>query len=208
MLHRSFKGEQKLKGRDMEGWALTLGSGNADATTDLVPLRKGGELPDLSDLTGNKVNRDLVGLDPGDRVAARITLLSGSVVRMAHESKWEIKRRVFPLAHQVTWQMKVETPVLTWEPLYGKSRADDKLPQTLEELEPEDDLGYKLRIFHVTEEALPPRGGVLRPAEMRAHYRAFYPLLEVDDPAPELLPRIRERQVVEVNCGAAQAKVG
>jgi hypothetical protein len=40
---------------------------------------------------------------------------------------------------------------------------------------------------------------------MRAHYRAFYPLLGEDYPADGLLPRMTSRSIVEVNCAGGKA---
>jgi hypothetical protein len=208
MLHHGFEGGEKLKGRDMEGWALTIGRENApaDAWTDLLPPRDAvsdGELPDLSKITGKPVHPALLGKKPNSKVAARITLRSGRVTRITSEAKWKIDRDEFALAHQVTWEMDARS-VLSWEGLNGKPDGDPKPLEKLEDLEPEDDLGYKLRIFHVTEDALPPRGGMLHPAEMRAHFGAFYPLVGEDFPKDALLPRMISRSSVEVNCGAAK----
>jgi hypothetical protein len=209
MLHHSFeKEEEKLLGRPMEGWALILGPEQASADLTLLPPQgasQGGALPNLSELTGKKVPRALVGPEPGDRVAARITLRSGRVTRMASEATWEIGGHPFPLAHQVTWQMSDVDHALEWQGLNGRPNTEPKPLETLQDLEPEDDLGYKLRIFHVTREGLPPKGGILKPEVMRAHYRAFYPLLGENDPGDDLLPRIKGKHIHQVNCGGGQA---
>jgi len=216
MLHHSFEGktdekEDRLYGRGMEGWALTLGPDNASADTSLLPPQgalPGGVLPDLSKITGRTLDPGLVGMNPGAGVAARITLRSGKVTRMASESTWAIGNDTIALAHQVTWRMWDVEPELKWEPLGGRPQTQT-YPRpplaTLDELEPEDDLDYRLRIFHVTDDALPPRGGTLKPSEMRSHFRGFYPLLGVNDPVDELLPRILEKQIVEVNCTGGRA---
>jgi hypothetical protein len=96
-------------------------------------------------------------------------------------------------------------PVLEWDRLAGRPDDVRRPLASLEELEPDDDLGYRLRIFHVTEDALPPRGGTLSPSTMRAHFRAFFPLLGLAEPTDDLLPRIAEKHIVEVNCTGAQA---
>jgi len=211
MLHHSFAEPGNLTGRDMEGWALTLGPEDASADTSLRPSWEADqdpELPDLSRLTGgNTVHPALLGTYPGDNVAARITLRSGGILRMASEGTWEIGGQDFALAHQVTWRMEIDDE-LKWEGLNDKSDDDPKPLERLADLEPEDDLVYKLRIFHVTEDALPPRGGTLHPAVMRAHYRAFYPLLGEDYPADDLLPRMKSTSIVEVNCGAGRGTPG
>ncbi|HEV7588509.1 MAG TPA: hypothetical protein VGO40_10375, partial [Longimicrobium sp.] len=152
MLHHSFEGTEKLMGRGMEGWALILGADHASADTTLVPpagTPQGGVLPNLSKITGKTVHPALLGRTPGDLVAARITLRSGGVVRLASEATWVIDGREYALAHQVTWKMEADN-LLKWEGLNGKADGDPKPLEKLEELEPEDDLRYKLRIFHVT----------------------------------------------------------
>jgi hypothetical protein len=209
MLHHGFDGDERLKGRSMDGWALTLGSADEPLNSDLVApagAPRPAALPNLSDITGNPVRRALLGPNPGPRVAARITLYSGKVSRMASEARWEIDGKGFPIAHQVTWKLEVDPGTeLTWERLNGGAQADARPPLAkLKDLEPEDDLGYKLRIFHVTEKALPPRGGTLKPSEMRAHYSTFYPLVGEDYPPDKLLPRITEKHIDRVNCGSGQ----
>lgn len=239
MLHRSFKGDEKLRGRPLEGWALTLGpetpspsavrtlgpkvpsagrtppSKTAPASRTLVShgdRDSEGELPDLSDITGRTVDPALLGLNPGSRVAARITLRTGRATRLAYESTWRIENdathitRDIRIAHQVTWRMEHVDPTLIWSRLSGRSNGDYAPLESLNALEPEDDLSYRLRIFHVTEDALPPRGGILKPAEMRQHYRAFYSLLGENHPADGLLPRITEKHILDVNCGGAMAQ--
>ncbi len=210
MLHHSFEEEERRKGRDMEGWALSLGAKNDrwDPVEALAPVDpEKAALPDLSAIDDRlRVDPSLLGPDPGSRVAARITLYSGKAHRMAAEARWKIGETELPLAHQVTWKLEVDPRAgLTWERL--KDRADARPPlETLKDLEPEDDhLGYKLRIFHVTEKALPPRGGTLKPREMREHYRAFYPLLGEHYPPDRLLPRLIEKHIDRVNCGSGQA---
>jgi hypothetical protein len=228
MLHHGFEGQEKLTGRCMEGWALTLGPEHASADTSLRPrwdadqdpvrpawdADQGAVLPDLSELTGGRtVHRSLLGKVPEDRVAARITLRSGGVARMASEATWEIGGKDFALAHQVTWTMDIDDE-LRWEGLNDRPDDHPKPLEKLEDLEPEDDgkpdddVLYRLRIFHVTEDALPPRGGTLHPAVMRAHYRAFYPLLGEDYPGDELLPRMKSTAVLEVNCAAGSGRPG
>jgi hypothetical protein len=228
MLHHSFEGQEKLTGRCMEGWALTLGPRHASADTSLLPKSDadhdrvrpvsgadhGAVLPDLSELTRDgRVRRALLGKEPENRVAARITLRSGGITRMASEATWEMGGRDFALAHQVTWTMDIDDE-LKWEGLDDKPDDHPKPLRKLEELEPEDDgkpeddVLYRLRIFHVTEDALPPRGGTLHPAVMRAHYRSFYALLGDNDPDDKLLPRMKSTAVVEVNCGAGSARPG
>lgn len=218
MLHKSFPGDEKQLGRGMEGWALTLGPEEATADTSLrLPPAafQGGELPDLSEVTeevtGIKkmVDRELLGLNPGPYVAARITLRSGGVSRMASEATWRLGDRDYALAHQVTWRMSDVSHQPTWERLNGQpgvAPPPSPLP-TLNDLEPEDDFGIKLRIFHVTPEALPPKVGTLSPEVMQAHYRAHYVLLDENDPEPEQLPRIKGSHIEQVNCGAGQAPV-
>src|ERR1041384_7267906 len=110
MMQRGFAGETaKSVGLGMEGWALALGPANASADTTLAPrdAASKGQLPNLTELAGGdkKVDAALVGLEPGDRVAARITLRSGWVTRLDSEATWEIAGQSFALAHQVTWWM-------------------------------------------------------------------------------------------------------
>lgn len=221
MFHKSFKGEnakgekEQDKGRDMEGWALTLGpeEASADTSLNLPPgAFKGGELPNLSDITKEvtgiekMVDRALVGPNPGAGVAARITLRSGGISRMASEATWRLGNRDYALAHQVIWRMSDVGHQPTWERLDGTPQTDPPLA-TLKGLEPEDDFGVKLKIYHVTDEALPPTVGTLDPAVMREHYRAHYLLLGENDPADPLLPSIKGNHIEQVNCGAGQAPV-
>jgi hypothetical protein len=218
MLHKSFKSNEneKTKGRALEGWALTLGPEDASADTNLVHngTTPGGVLPDLSEITEavlgmrKTISPDLLTAVPGDGVGARITLRSGGVTRMASEAVWEIGGKEVALAHQVTWRMSDVDHVLNWTGLNGKPDTDPKPLDTLKSLEPEDDLGYKLRIFHVTDAALPPKGGILEPAVMREHFRAFYPLLGVEVQDGRLLPSIKSKLINQVNCGAVQAGAG
>jgi hypothetical protein len=210
ILHPSVKEVEKGKGLDIEGWALTLGPAQGNAETTLTPPKgkpRGGTLPDLSSLTNNqRVASALVGPAPGTAVAARITLRSGGVTSLASEAEWEIEGRKFALAHQVTWTMSDGGAGLQWARLYGPPDINPPL-NSLDELEPENDLSYKLRIFHVTDDALPPRGGILQPAVMREHYRALYPLLGITNPASTLLPRMVSSGVVDVNCAGGKAKL-
>lgn len=219
IIHKSFPGDQNQVGRGMEGWALTLGPDEASAERDLVPppgAFQGGELPDLTEITkegpddpGKTVDRALVGLNPGNKVAARITLRSGRVARILSEARWRIGTRDYALAHHVTWRMSDVGEKLDWARLDVEPGAD--LPEeplaNLNELTPEADLGYKLEIFHVTRDALPPKGGILAPAVMREHFRAFYPLIGEGAPGPNLLPTIKGFQINQVNCGSGQAKL-
>jgi len=217
VLHKSFPEKENVLGRGMEGWALTLGTRDAktntfaapDANTDLSPPAgaiNSGVLPDLTSLTSaaNTVAPGLRGDSPGNLVAARITLRSGKVTRIDSEATWEIKRTEFPLAHRVTWEMPGDDVMVEWRGLNNTTPATRPF-DTLDTLEPEDDLGYKLRVFHVTEDALPPKGGTLKPSVMREHYRAFFPLIGINAPGDELLPRISEKHIDQVNCGAGQA---
>jgi hypothetical protein len=217
MFQKSFtNGNEQLKGRDLAGWALTLGPDEASADTSLsLPpgAFKGGELPNLGKVTeevkGIKamVDRALVGPDPGPGVAARITLRSGGISRMASEATWRLGTRDYALAHQVVWRMSDVGQQPTWERLNAPPQAAQVEPplQTLNGLEPEDDFGVKLRIYHVTDEALPPTVGILSPAVMQEHYRAHYLLLGEKNPANEQLPSIKGNQIEQVNCGAGQA---
>jgi hypothetical protein len=205
----------------MGGWALTLGPEEASADTSLsLPpgAFKGGELPDLSKVTeevkGTRlmVDRDLVGPNPGPGVTARITLRSGGVSRMASEATWRLGNHDYALAHQVVWRMSDVGHKPVWERLNAPPPADPPLPDvepplpTLKGLQPEDDFGAKLGIYHVTDETLPPTVvGTLSPAVMREHYRAHYPLLGEDNVDGAQLPSIKGNQIEQVNCGGAQA---
>jgi len=224
VLHRSFKGKEKLSGRPeklfgrpMEGLALELGPEPANARTQLTPppgAPVGGELPNLADAVQRAsggagpvtVSPNFLGPNPGDLVAARVTLRAGEVIRLASEATWEIEGIPVALAHRVTWRVPGLDPAapLTWTGLNGKAGVTPPL-QRLDELEPEDDLSYTLRIFHVTEDAFPLSGGKLSPEVMRQHFRAFYPLLGVNDPGDSLLPKITGVHINQVNCGGGHA---
>lgn len=216
MLHRSFKGDEKLFGRPMEGLALELGPDPANARTQLTPppgAPVGGALPHLGEAvqraTGAPgpatVSPQFVGPNPGGRVAARVTLRAGEVIRLASEAEWVIEGVSVALAHRVTWRVPGLDPSanLSWTGLNGNPNTAPPL-RRLDELEPEDDLSYTLRIFNVTANAFPLSFGKLAPEVMRQHFRAFYPLLGVDDPDDSLLPQITGVHINQVNCGGGQ----
>lgn len=208
VLHRSFdKGQEKDKGRSMKGWALVLGEGDASADTTLEPPvlpPLGDEVVNLTNLIDKEIERRLVADQHNPEVAARITLRSGRVTRVVAEAEWELKNRSIFLAHQVTWEMLGVPHDLTWIKL--DPNAGDPPLKSLKELEPEDNLGYRIEIHHVTNEGLPPTsGGPLKPEEMAEHFRAFYSLFGMGQVDDSLLPKLKSQGVKGVNCGTSSA---
>ena len=210
MFHRSFDKEgEKERGRDFEGWALELGDPSSKAETNLVPPTnppQGTRLVNLNEIAGATVDPTLLRDEPDERVAARVTLRSGRVTRLVSEANWKIGGNVVALAHQVTWQMQGVAHKLDWKRLTAPEDQDPPLA-SLKELDTEDDLGYRIRIFHVTENSLPPNSGAaLQPEQMKHHFRALYEMLGVQ-PDADMLPEFKSKPADGVNCGAGQAPV-
>jgi hypothetical protein len=197
MFHRDIKevkdGKSELEtGRSIDGWALVLGQGESSADLSLKPLQEpelGAEIADLTDLTGATIDRALVGDAPHDKVAARITLRSGRITRLISEAHFKLGGQTFALAHQVIWKMQGVPHKLDWRRLHA---TEPSVPlETLKSLSTEENLGYKLKIFAVTEDALPPwKAGELSAADIKRHYAMLYTLLGIDHPGNDLLPEV------------------
>lgn len=208
MLHGSFS---EKKGRPMEGWALVFGERPGSADTTLAPSGDGGssaEVADLTTLTGGKsIERRLVE-DSVDEVASRITFHAGKATALHAQAMWELGDRSIFMAHQVVWHIENVPEELTWISLGAEQPSP--LP-SLKELRPEADGSYRLSVYHVAPDDLPPTGiGTLEPEQVKQHFRIFYDLLGIPNPGDDLLPQIAGPFMKgrTVNCGAAQAALG
>lgn len=223
MLHPSFTGQKK--GRPMEGWALALGAQPGSATTRIAPpdpSQNGAKVVDLTDLTGGRrIERRLVEDVVTPEVASRVTLHAGKVTSVDAEAIWRFKGQNILMAHQVTWKIEELPEDLRWIRL---GAGGNPPLASLSELAPESDGSFRLRIFHVTEDALPPTGvGALNPVQVGRHFGVFYRLLGITDPGEDLLPQIVSPPSggvnpasktmkppfdgFTVNCGAARASL-
>jgi hypothetical protein len=120
------------------------------------------------------------------------------------------------MAHRVVWEIDDVPDRLVWRPL----KNPDRYPLlALSELGAEQPLpgrngafgaktGYRLRIFHTTEDGLPPNDedGVLDECAVRQHFRHYYGLLR-HRPKSAQLPHTPDR-VKTFNCGVGQALLG
>ena len=209
MFHRSFTGPgEQQYGRDMEGWALVLGEPSATADTSLRPATHppdGPELPDLQQIAGAAVERSLLQDAADPRVAARVTLHSGRVTDLRAEARWEIGGRTILLAHKLRWEIVGVPHQLDWRRLSAPADAPVPLETLMGLATEEEHLGYRLRIRHVTENAL-ESGALLRPEVMKQHFRAFYEMLGIT-PTPDMLPAFIGPPAEGVNCGGSKAPV-
>ncbi|MBA3969781.1 MAG: hypothetical protein H0X52_06740 [Gemmatimonadetes bacterium] len=208
MLHDSFSEE---KGRPMEGWALVLGTEPGSADTMLAPSGSGGSTAEVADLTtitgGESVERRLVENSMNPEVASRITLHAGKVTKLDAEALWKLKGRSVFMAHQVVWRAENVPEELTWISL-GATQSSPL--RSLKELPPEANGSYRLSVYHVTPDDLPPTGvGTLEPEQVKQHFRIFYNLLGIPNPGEDLLPQMEGPFIksFRVNCGAAQARL-
>lgn len=211
IFHAGLKGDQKKHGLSMEGWALILGGTPGTAETDLEPavapfLKE--ELVDLTRVTGGKtVDKALLADAPHPLVAARVTLRGGRLTQLKAEHEWEVDGQRYRMAHNVTWQIMGIPHELTWVDLAPPS--DDPPIKSLKELPLGTDGAYHMSIHHVTPVSIPPgQGGGLDPADMAHHFSMFYPLVGVNKPDENLLPKLISFPNDGVNCAAAKAKGG
>ncbi|HEX9939327.1 MAG TPA: hypothetical protein VGB15_19445 [Longimicrobium sp.] len=193
LVHPSFG--QEPQGRSLLGWALSLGPTEGTADLTLQPARGNGAIANLSAATGIGVDRALVD-GPHERIASRVTLRAGRIVRADAERRWLLDGRELSMAHRVVWEMEnvSETEPLPWQSLGAAGAAPLR---ALRDVAPEpgrtaDERLYRLRVFHTTPGSLPPndRAGTLRPEEMARHYAMFYTLLGISSPAAHLLPAL------------------
>lgn len=176
------------KGKPMEGWALKLGGVPQPAETTLQPRHpatKGETIVDLSGIAG-PVDPTLLEDDAFPRrVAARVDLRAGYVDRLNAEAQWRLRSGRIVMAHQVVWKIDdISDAQVEWTRMPGG--VTDQPFASLAELGSGNNL--KLDIYHVTEDALPPKAsGTLDPAEVQAHFRAFYAMFG-HSPRPNDLP--------------------
>ena len=210
MLHPSFAEET---GRPMEGWALVLGETPGSADTALGHASGGaGSTPEVANLTGitggKSVARRLVDDVQNSEVKARVTLHAGKATQLNAQAVWKLKGQNIFMAHRVVWRIEDMPEELTWVSLGANQPAP---LQSLKELKPEVDGSYRLGIYHVTPDDLPPTGvGTLKPDQVRQHFRVFYNLLGIPNPSEDLLPQMEGPFIksFRVNCGLSQATLG
>lgn len=182
----------------MEGWALTFGveAPPAEEELDLAEsVRREALIVNLSDLTGRRVDPDLVTGEVPDRVISRVSIHGGQIdsVRAITRHKWTLRGRRYFMAHQVTFRIENVPDALNWSPL-GTPPTDiplDKLDKVMPEpTDPDTEAEtYALKVYHVTPKGLPPRMAPnLSEAETRHHFAAFYPLFGIARVDDGLLP--------------------
>lgn len=213
LLHPSFP--EGNGGRPLEGWTLELGPQKGEASTDLTLLTTKAEIVDLDKLTevteaegGRKVKPELI-TTPNSTIATRITLRTGKLISLESEAVWKLNGKEVHMAHRGVWEIDNAEDALEWKSVGGNGTPP---PKSLTALGGEQDLGngkkgYRLRVFHVTENSLPPNDfGTLKPKEVKEHFRVFYEVVE-HSPAPHQLPEPGEGEGKTVNCGMAQAQL-
>ncbi len=202
------------EGIPLEGWSLVLGGERGSADTGSLDRTQPGEVIDLTAVTGNrdgqygrKVKQGLVtGANPA--VAARVTLRAGRAVHAPKEVAWNIKCRDFDMAYQVVWQIDDFDGTLAWEPANARKVPLDSLAglDSDEPLYGEEKRGYRLQVFHTTEDGLPPHheNGQLEPDLVKEHFRIYYEtLLDIPHPNECELPQ-PPVEIGKVHCGTAQ----
>lgn len=182
------------RGTPMEGWMLVLGDKPGEAATDLPSAPNGPELVNVSELSGRPVPRALIVDDDEAEaeaevkgVASRVVLRAGRVVDAEAEAKWDIGgREAVDMVSMLTWRIDDFQGGLKW---VRRGAAGDP-PLSLEDLGPENGV-FRIAIFHVTENALPPQRGNLPAAEVKLHYKLFYEMLGHANPTDAQLPKER-----------------
>lgn len=207
MVFRDSNGET-IK-RPMERWALNISSAappQEGEPTAAKSVLDEALIVNLTEVTGKRIDPDLVTGAASDRVISRVTIRGGHVDAVKAQSKhrWLLKEHEYFMAHQVTVRMESVPEVLHWTPL-GDPGSDIPLP-TLADIKPEgDDNGvtvYALKVYHVLPQDLPPAASPkLNEEAIRDHFEAFYDLLGVE-PDADLLPR---RAINLLNGGAPPA---
>ena len=210
------------KGQSLEGWTLELGPEKGEAVTDLTLDDAKAKIVDLGELTkaaagqnGRKVKKELVD-GQNSTIATRITLRAGRLISLDAEAVWMFGDTEVKMAHRGVWEIDGVPDDLPWKSAdAGAAPPLAKLSDLGEEVDlpghaPGDERkGYQIRIFHVTEDGLPPADieGVLDPEAVKHHFRVFYDVLEHAQPAPEQLPEPEPSEGKTVNCGMAQAEI-
>lgn len=169
----------------LAGYTLSFGGG------DTADLRLCAHIPDLREITNQRVDADQLAGDTRRKLVSRVTLGAGRITRVAPGVCWEWRPGEFrPIAHRVEWEIpEVEGDRLTVvaTPLGGGGAS-----RPLGTLFPTDGR-LSLEVFHDTVENLPPdplpaeHQPALMPGEHPRHFSAFYTLF--GSPVPMLLPR-------------------
>jgi hypothetical protein len=211
------------EGKSMEGLEWVLGPRTGSTGYSTLATNDEGEIVDVTVTSGDagghngkKAHKDLV-TKAHPHVLTRVTLRAGSVLDRSAEAKWKLKGKDVSMVHCVVWEIDDVPDTLTWNPL---NNADPIPLASLTELGDEQTLpladgspgpkkGHRLRIFHTTEDGLPPNNeGVLDECAVRQHFRHYYGLLG-HHPTPDQLPRDPKAPFVKTfNCGVGQALLG
>jgi hypothetical protein len=209
-------------GKSMEGLEWILGPTTGSAECSTLATNDDGEVVDVtvtsgdaSGHNGKKAHKDLV-TQAHAHVLTRVTLRAGRVLDRDARAKWKLKGREVYMAHRVVWEIDDVPDTLTWKQLNNPN----PIPfASLAELGAEQDLpspvgppkkGHRLRIFHTTEDGLPPNDGdgVLDECAVRQHFRHYYGLL-LHHPTPDQLPYlVGHPHLRTFNCGVGQALLG
>lgn len=205
ILHRTLEPE----GVGMEGWALDLGGGAAGpADLTLVPdeTTNDAELVDLSALSNKCAPKRFTADAYDPEVNARVTLRAGKLTKLCAEAAWKFGGQTIWMGYRATWRMEnVPEDALTWIDIGAANPAP---VGSLSELgEDEEDRVVRFAIYHVPPSALPPKEteGPLDAAQVTAHFRALYRIVEEHDPGPHQLPQRPDDKVGKFHCGLAKA---
>jgi hypothetical protein len=201
------------EGKSMEGLEWVLGPATGSAELPSLGPTNDGTIVDVTVASeqpkgqnGKKAHKDLASTAHDD-VLTRVTLRAGRVIGRASEAEWVLNGEKIDMAHRVVWEIDDVPDTLIWKEL----QKPDKFPLTsLADLGPEQPLpggkmGHHLRIFHTTEDGLPPNDvGVLDEAAIQRHFRHFYDLLK-HTPTNAQLPHTPPTLIKTFNCGVGQA---
>ena len=169
----------------LTGYTLSFGGGDA------ADLRLCPQIPDLKEITSQRVDPDHLADDTRRKLVSRVTLGAGRMTRVAQGVCWEWRPGEFrPIAHRAEWEIpNIDADRLTIvaTPLGGGGAS---LP--LGTLFPSDGL-LSLTVYHDTVENLPPdplpaeHQPTLMPGEHAPHFAAYYGLF--GGPVQMVLPR-------------------
>jgi hypothetical protein len=193
----------------LEKWALVLGPdvGTADTTLEpQEPPAHDAEMVNLSTISHKQLDRTLI-TDPDPRIAARVTLRAGKLLRIKSLAKWHLNGKKVFMAHEATWRIDdLPGGPLEWIPLDQPGTPPPTPPlQFLSQLSADGDGVYRISLFHVSEEALPPNTGTLNIDKVKAHFRLFYALFPHEPSDSELPHRDDGLPSFGFNCPTAQA---
>ena len=169
----------------LTGYTLSFGDGDA------ADLRLCPQIPDLTEITNQRVDADHLADDTRRKLVSRVTLGAGRMTRVAQGVCWEWRPGEFrPIAHRAEWEIRdVDADRLT---IVATPLGGGGVSQPLGTLFPNDGL-LSLTVYHDTVENLPPdplpaeHQPTLKPGEHAPHFSAYYGLF--GGPVPMVLPR-------------------